>query len=498
MPISNDELEDLIEKLGKIRGRHTELVTVLIPSGANIYTIADQIAAEQSTADNIKSKTVRKNVTNALDMISRELKKYKKTPENGMAIFCGNVSEKEGQDDIQLWIIEPPKQLKTRMYRCDQVFVLEPLKEMAKTTEIYGLLVMDRREATIGLLEGKQIKVMRKMSSGVPGKVRAGGQCLSPDMIIETEKGAKSIKDINVGDKIKACNIKDKKIVFTKCLNKWKKVKDKSLIISLQDCWPIISSEEHAFFKENNKNILEVPAKKLVVGDLLLTFYDTKLATMEIGKIIKKSEKTEMIDLETEEKNFFANGILVHNSSQRFERITEGLAKEFFKRVANSMKEIFFDMKDLKGILIGGPVPTKEEFLEQGQLVTHLKEMVIGVKDIGNTDESGLEDLVVASQDILSQQEIIKEKKILEKFFYTLGKTPYLAAYGLIEVKRVLKLGAVGTLILSKKLDRTLIRELEEMAKNISAEVEIVSTETPEGEQFFNLSGIGAILRFQV
>ena len=56
--ITNEELDELLETLGKIRGRHTELVTVLIPVGANIYTIADQVAAEQSTADNIKSKTV--------------------------------------------------------------------------------------------------------------------------------------------------------------------------------------------------------------------------------------------------------------------------------------------------------------------------------------------------------------------------------------------------------------------------------------------------------
>jgi peptide chain release factor subunit 1 len=359
--ISQFELEDLLEKLEKIRGRHTELVTVLIPAGANLYTIADQVSAEGSTADNIKSKTVRKNVMAALDMISRELKKYRKTPENGMAIFCGNVSEKEGQDDIQIWVIEPPQPLRTRTYRCDQVFVLDPLKEMTKTSEIYGLLVLDRREATIGVLEGKQIRVIRKLTSGVPGKVRAGGQ-----------------------------------------------------------------------------------------------------------------------------------------SAQRYERVTEGLAKEFFKRIADAMKEIFFEMKDLKGILIGGPIPTKDEFLDQGQLVTKLKEMVIGIKDIGNTDESGLGDLVEASHDTLAQQEIIKEKKILEKFFYTLGKTPHMAAYGLEDVKRVLKLGAVGTLILSKKVDRDVMHELKEMALNISAEVELVSVETSEGEQFFNLSGIGATLRFQV
>ena len=359
--ISNDELDELLEELGKIRGRHTELVTVLIPAGANIYTIADQISAEQSTADNIKSKATRKNVMDALEMISRELKKYKQTPENGMAIFCGNISEKEGQNDLKLWIIEPPQPLRTRMYRCDQTFVIEPLKEMREVQEVYGLLVMDRREATIGLLEGKNIKVIRKMSSGVPGKVRAGGQ-----------------------------------------------------------------------------------------------------------------------------------------SSQRFERVTEGLAKEFFKRVADSMKEIFFNMPKLKGILIGGPIPTKEEFLQKGELVTKLKDMVIGVKNLGNTDESGLEDLVVISQDILSQQEIIKEKKLLEKFFETLGKNPDKAVYKIDDIKKALKYGAVQILILSKKLDKQKARELKEAAENISAEVEFVSLETQEGEQFWNLGGMGAILRFKI
>lgn len=359
MPISQEELDELVEKLGKMRGRHTELVTVLIPSGANIYTIADQISAEQSTADNIKSKTVRKNVTDALEMISREFKKYKQTPPNGMAIFCGNVSEKEGQSDLKLWVIEPPQPLRTRLYRCDQVFVLDPLKEMGEVKEVYGLVVMDRKEATIGVLEGKQIRMIRKMSSGVPGKIRAGGQ-----------------------------------------------------------------------------------------------------------------------------------------SAQRFERITEGLAKEFFRRIADSMKEIFFDMPKLKGILIGGPVPTKDEFLQKGELVTKLKDIVIGVKDLGNTDESGLEELVELGQDILANQEIIKEKKLLEKFFETLGKKPHLAAYGEEPVKKALKYGAVQILLLSKKLSKDKVREMKAMAESISAEVEMVSVETPEGEQFWNLSGIGAILRF--
>ena len=66
--------------------------------------------------------------------------------------------------------------LKIRLYRCDKEFVLEPLKEQLAVSEIYGLLVMDRKEATIGILEGKELKLFKKMTSGVPSKVRAGGQ----------------------------------------------------------------------------------------------------------------------------------------------------------------------------------------------------------------------------------------------------------------------------------------------------------------------------------
>jgi peptide chain release factor subunit 1 len=106
----------------------------------------------------------------------RYLKTLKKTPDNGLALFCGNVSQVEGQSDLQLWTIEPPQPLKIRLYRCDKEFVLEPLKEQLEVDEVFGLLVMDRKEATIGLLEGKRIEVLQKMTSGIPSKVRAGGQ----------------------------------------------------------------------------------------------------------------------------------------------------------------------------------------------------------------------------------------------------------------------------------------------------------------------------------
>jgi len=357
------ELEELVSALGSIKGQHTELVSVLIPSGQNINLVANQLDTERSTAENIKSKQTRTAVIDAIEMILRELKKYRSTPKNGLALFAGNVSEKEGGEDIKIWAFEPPKPLNVRTYRCDKTFVIEPLKEMLEVEEVYGLLVIDRQQATIGLLEGKRIKVIRTLTSGVPGKIRAGGQ-----------------------------------------------------------------------------------------------------------------------------------------SSQRFARITEGLAKEFFRRVAESMKEIFFDMPKLKGILIGGPIPTKEDFMDEGELATKLKEKVIAMKDIGYVDEHGLELLVEESEKDIANQELVKEKNLLAKFFETLGKNPHKAAYGEEKVRTALQRGAVDKLLISKKVEKTpTAREFEQTAINIGAETTIISTEHTDGEQFYNLTkGFGAILRFAI
>ena len=55
-PKDKQKLQDLIELLGSIKGIHTELVSVLVPVGANINLITRQLEAEKSTAANIKSK----------------------------------------------------------------------------------------------------------------------------------------------------------------------------------------------------------------------------------------------------------------------------------------------------------------------------------------------------------------------------------------------------------------------------------------------------------
>ena len=73
-----------------------------------------------------------------------------------------------------------------------------------------------------------------------------------------------------------------------------------------------------------------------------------------------------------------------------------------------------------------------------------------------------------------------------------------MAYYKEKDVRKALQYGAVELLIVSKSFDKKTAKELTELAENTGSKVEIVSTETTEGEQFNNLSGIGAILRFKI
>lgn len=169
-------LKKLLKQLARYRGRHTELVTVYIPAGYDLNKIINHLFQEQGTATNIKSASTRKNVIDALVRMQEHLKQFKKTPENGLAVFSGNISEKEGASDVEVWSIIPPSPLNQRIYRCDKTFVLEPIQNMLISDECYGLVVLDRRDAMLGILKGKAIIPLAKTHSEVPGKHKTGGQ----------------------------------------------------------------------------------------------------------------------------------------------------------------------------------------------------------------------------------------------------------------------------------------------------------------------------------
>ena len=359
MAATKQELKKLIKQLKAIRGRHTELVSVYIPAGYNLDKIIAHLQEEQGTAKNIKDAKTRGNVIDSLEKCVRHLRLFKKTPENGYAVFAGNTSAQEGKVALQVWGVEPPEPLNMRIYRCDQRFLIDILEGMLEHKETYGLIVMDRREATLGFLKGTNIVATSHTTSGVPGKHRAGGQ-----------------------------------------------------------------------------------------------------------------------------------------SAQRFERLIEGVAKDFYKKIADMCNKEFLGVKEMKGILLGGPGPTKESFKEH--LNTELKEKLLAVQDITYTDESGLHHLVEKSKDVLEKEVIAQEKKVMEKFFTLLAKEIEKTAYGKVAVEEALNMGAVQLLLLSEELEDKDAEHFEELAKQVGAEIQIISVHTREGEQLKELGGIAAILRYAI
>lgn len=399
--IRKRRLKDLVEELDGFRGRHTELVSVYIPAGYNLNKVVEQIRNEQSTAQNIKSKTVRKNVVSALERILQHLKLYRQTPGNGLVIFSGNISEREGVADIEIFALEPPEPLKQKLYWCDQKFVLDPLKEMIREKEVYGLIVLDKSEADIGVLQGKRIKSMKHLESLVPGKTDKGG-------------------------------------------------------------W----------------------------------------------------------------------------SQARYARVREGLLHDFMKKVGDIASQQFSELKDMKGIIVGGPGPVKDKFIDGKFLRYDFQKKVISVVDTSYTGEYGLEEAVNRSEEALKEASVMKEKKLLGRFFNELGKDSGLSVYGLKEVVEALKSGSVETLLISEHFDwvkarvrcpkcgkekdlimrrkqveerrcekckeiyeivaeKDLTDEIIKMAEDMGTEVEIISTETKEGVQLKEMGGIGGILRYK-
>ncbi|MCX6709783.1 MAG: peptide chain release factor aRF-1 [Candidatus Woesearchaeota archaeon] len=353
-------LKKFIKELESPRGRHTELVSVYIPQGYDMNKVINHLAQEEGTASNIKSTSTRKNVIDALERMIQHLKLYSGTPPHGMAVFAGNIAEREGDSNVKVWSIEPPLPLKIRVYRCEKSFLLEPLLDMIATKESYGLVVMDRREATISMLKGKSIIPLAKTHSMVPGKFKAGGQ-----------------------------------------------------------------------------------------------------------------------------------------SAMRFLRLREGAAKDFYKKVAEYMKEQFLG-KDLKGIIVGGPGPTKYELVEGNYITNDVKKKIIAIKDITYTDDFGVRELVEKSQDVLAEEEIIDEKNTMKKFFEGLIKTQGKVSYGKEQVWANLSGGVVDTLIISETLPDEEIEKLEDEAEKFGTTVKIISVETNEGVQLREMGCYAALLRYEM
>jgi peptide chain release factor subunit 1 len=404
-------LKRALEILAKKEGRGTELVSLYVPPGRQISEVLAMLRQEYGTASNIKSNTTRKNVQDAITRVSQRLKLFKEVPENGLVIFCGAIPQNgPGSERLETYVLTPPEPIKIYLYRCDARFHTEHLEEFLKEKETYGILVLDSSAATYAILRGRRLEIVREITSGIPGKHRAGGQ-----------------------------------------------------------------------------------------------------------------------------------------SATRFQRLREAKVVEYFKRVGSHANEIFLEIPDLKGILLGGPGPTKQDFEKGGYLHYTLKDKVVASLDTAYVGESGVEEIVDRAPETISRVRYVEEKRIVQEFLYEIGHNTGLATYGEEEVRRSLEAGAVKTLFLSEGLDivrvtvkctvcdytkqenmhsrslqsfelslsgqpcpqcktptlqiaevKELIEDLAELAEKAGSDVEIISTETEEGVMLRDsFGGIAATLRFK-
>lgn len=397
------KIKRMLGELKRKRGRGTELISLYIPAGRPIADVMSVLREEYSTATNIKDRTTRHHVLDALTAVMQRLKLFRTTPPNGLVIFAGYVSEDEtpGNEKMEVHVIEPPEKLNVWLYRCDSRFWTEILEKMVEVHEVYGLMVVDRSEAAFALLKGPTLQIVKEITSGIPGKHRAGGQ-----------------------------------------------------------------------------------------------------------------------------------------SARRFERIRIQLVHEFYKRVGEHANKIFLEVENLRGIVVGGPGPAKNEFLKGDYLHYTLKEKVLSVFDIGYSGEEGIYELAERAKEVIRDVQYVKEREAYNQFLYHISRDTGLALYGEEEVRRALTMGAVDTLLISegytkKKVkgvcpschkevtieikehevpqcprcstpikvveEKLVLEELVEEAKQYGTKVVLFSTNSDVGKSFLKtFGGIAAILRYKI
>ncbi len=165
-----------LDEIAQARGRATELISLYVPPGKQISDVISYLRNESAQSSNIKSRTTRKNVMWAIESLMGRVRSFKEPPSQGVVFFVGQKAIGADKTDPVTFIVEPPEPFSTFLYRCDSSFYLEPLLSMVHEPDLWGLIVLDRAEVTLGFLRGKRIEPLRNRQSLVPSKHGRGGQ----------------------------------------------------------------------------------------------------------------------------------------------------------------------------------------------------------------------------------------------------------------------------------------------------------------------------------
>ena len=229
-------------------------------------------------------------------------------------------------------------------------------------------------------------------------------------------------------------------------------------------------------------------------------------------------------------------------SAQRFERLIEEAAHNFFKRATEHACSYWLPhLENIQAIIIGGPGATKD-YVVRNEYFHHeiAKKIAKTHFDVGYSNESGVRELVDNAGSLMGEIELDAERQIMNRFLAELIKPQPRATYGEMMLRKALNQGAVDTLLISesmrknsveiecgacghtwtasltrteelpecpsckvgnnshKELSNTsLINVLSDMAAKSNSEISFISIDTEEGAQLAHgFGGLAAILRY--
>lgn len=263
----------------------------------------------------------------------------------------------------------------------------------------------------------------------------------------------------------------------------------------------------------------------------------------EVGMGILNGDRLEIADLMT--SGISGKTRKGGQSARRYERGREMELTYFFNRVGEHATRVFVDSEKVTGLVVGGPGPTKEEFLKGGYLHYELQKKVLAVLDTSYSGREGVRELVDKASETLQGVRLVEEKKLVQRFLGEVNRQGGLASYGLPRVLDALQRANAEFVLVSDDLDtlkleakcrkcgttkseivqtlgkvqkkqemisepctgcgstdydvteKDIVDILEELAFQVGSKVEVISSGTEEGSMFKTFGGIAAILRYR-
>ncbi len=183
-------------------------------------------------------------------------------------------------------------------------------------------------------------------------------------------------------------------------------------------------------------------------------------------------------------------------SAMRFKRQIEHLADVFYKMVAEEANKILLKEPDLRGIIVAGPGPTKEDFVKAGYLDYRLKQKIIAVVDACCANEYGVIEAIKRAWKHIKDNEYVHAKKLMETIMYYAIKKPDLIVYGREKVREAIESGIASRVVVSEDIGENEIMELLYECEKRNIKIDIVPKTVEESKTLTaTFGGYVALLR---